>query len=499
MTIAKNVIANFLGKIWTIASVFLFVPLYIKMLGIESYAIVNFYSVILTLLFFADAGLSATLNREMAITNDYKYLGNLLYTIERVYLIICVIIILILSLSSNFIASNWIQSTTISLSDVSYNIRLMSVCIALQLIIILYNSGLMGLQKQVLASTLQVGWSFTRSGLVVVPLYFYPNIYTYFIWQIAINLIFALIIRFKLWQQIQGDSKRYFDPVILRTVLGFAVGMMAMAIISSLNTQIDKLLVSKMLTLQEFGYYSLAGILSQASLIIITPIAMAVLPQMTKHVGSNNYDILKQVFQQYSFLISTLTTIVTSVLLAFTFDFINIWTGNADIATQITTPTRLLLVGGFFLSLQFMPYHLAIANAFTKFNIRLGVVSVLLIIPALILCINLYGLIGATIPWLCMNIIACVLLGYFIINKFIKGEFKNWIILNTLLPALSIFGLTFLIYLITLNFPRGYWVILYSFVIGLCSILLNLKLFNYLNPSSKIQIIQLIKNAGKRD
>jgi O-antigen/teichoic acid export membrane protein len=39
--VIKNIIANYVGKIWGIISVFVFVPFYINILGIESYAVIN--------------------------------------------------------------------------------------------------------------------------------------------------------------------------------------------------------------------------------------------------------------------------------------------------------------------------------------------------------------------------------------------------------------------------------------------------------------------------
>ena len=92
----KNIFANFLGRFWSIISVFLFVPFYVKLLGIESYAVISFYTVILTIMYFADGGLSATLNREIARSSDKLYIGRMLFTIERLYLITCASIILLI-------------------------------------------------------------------------------------------------------------------------------------------------------------------------------------------------------------------------------------------------------------------------------------------------------------------------------------------------------------------------------------------------------------------
>src|SRR2546425_12398080 len=62
----QNVIANFVGRGWGFISVYLFVPLYLKFLGIEAYGLVGFYATLLGFLTFADMGLTATLNREIA-------------------------------------------------------------------------------------------------------------------------------------------------------------------------------------------------------------------------------------------------------------------------------------------------------------------------------------------------------------------------------------------------------------------------------------------------
>lgn len=62
MRLLKNVIANIVGKLWSFISIYLFIPIYIKVLGIESYGIIAFYTVLQTFLTFVDIGLTATLN-----------------------------------------------------------------------------------------------------------------------------------------------------------------------------------------------------------------------------------------------------------------------------------------------------------------------------------------------------------------------------------------------------------------------------------------------------
>jgi O-antigen/teichoic acid export membrane protein len=491
----KNIIANYVGKIWGIISVFVFVPFYIKILGIESYAVINFYTVILTIMYFADGGLSATLNREVARSNDKQYIGNMLFTIERVYLAICLFIMIVVFSFSGVVARNWLNSETISTEDLSLYISMMGISVAFQLFTTLQSSGLTGLEKQVLSNGITVASSFFRSAVVLLPLYFYPTLFTFFIWQISINIIFFFITRYNLWKFIKTNISYKFDAQVLKTVGRFAGGMMMMAIISSLNTQIDKLVISKLLSLKEFGYYALAGILSQVPELIITPIATAILPRMVKYSEGKEKDKIIRLFHINSFILSTLATTGAMVLFIFTKDIILIWTHSLVIANKIDNVTKVLLLGGVFLSFQFMPYYLAIANGHTRTNIRIGIIAIIIIVPSLIFFVKQHGLIGATYTWLIMNVCAYILLGYIIINKFLKNEFTRWLISGTLVPLITTILIGVMGYYVTLNFHKGYYVILYSIIIGLLSLLLNLAVHNIINPKYKINIIQAIRNG----
>jgi O-antigen/teichoic acid export membrane protein len=490
----KNIMANYVSRIWGLVSVFVFVPFYIKILGIEAYAVISFYTVILTIMYFADGGLSATLNREIARSTDKQYLGNMLFTIEKVYLVICVFVSGLIYLTSKQIAANWLKSDSIPIDDLALYITLMGLSVSFQLFTTLENSGLMGLEKQVLSNTIQVSSSVLRSAIVLIPLYFSPTLLTFFIWQVCVNCIFLFITRYNLWRFVKENRVYKFDVAILKTVGRFAAGMMVMAIIASLNTQIDKILISKMLSLKEFGYYSLAGILSQAPVIIITPIALAILPRLVKFSELEENIKLKKLFHQNSVIISSLALSVALVLFLFTKDFITIWTHDSNIAFIINNVTKVLLLGSVFLSFQYMPYHLAIANGHTKTNVRLGIIVVVIIIPVLIIFISKFGLIGASIPWLIMNLFAYLFLGFVLINKFLINEFKRWLVYDTLIPLTITLLIGIVSYYLTLPLAKGYFVLLYSVVIGTICLSLNLLVYNRLNALYKIKIKEIINN-----
>src|SRR6185312_7558761 len=455
--------------------------------GIEAYGIINFYTVLVTLLLFADAGLSETLGREFARSSEDKvYCRNLLYSIERLYLVITLSIVAALFFLAPHIADNWLSSRTTPKHEICLCLRLMGVSIAFQFFSTLHNSGLMGLQKQVLANTIQISWSAFRSGLVVAVLFFSPNLLIFFYWQIGSNILFFIINRYQLWKQIMYKSTPVFDKAILKNIGKFALGMMLMAVVAALNGQLDKLVVSKYLSLKQFSYYSLGGNLAQMPVILVNPLTLAVLPIINKIVHLKSRRELKNIFHQYAFIITFLSSLLGFILFFYAKGLALLWTGNIEIATNIEGVTRLLALASIFLAIQYMPYLLAIANGHTRTNLLLSILCIILLLPLLYFFIQTFGLVGAACPSLILNALVFLVLGYIIINNFLKGEYKTWLLKDVALPWIINLGIVFLGYQLTSYLKHPYNILVAVPVSGICCLSLNFYLFGKMFPDNSI-------------
>jgi len=190
--IKSNMLANYIGKMWSIASIYLFVPLYIKYLGIDAYGVIAFHSALLGILFIADAGLSSAFAREVATrSRNQSELGALLRSLEGVYIAIVFVIASGVGLASGWISTSWLTpSQEIPASLLQSSIILMGATAAIQVAMSLYNGGLMGADRHAMANSFQIGFSMVRSGLVILPLHFYPNLLFYFGWQLVTSVFF---------------------------------------------------------------------------------------------------------------------------------------------------------------------------------------------------------------------------------------------------------------------------------------------------------------------
>lgn len=466
MAVQKNILANIIGRIWNIISIYLFIPLYIRFLGVESYGVISFYTLLLTLMAFADVGLSATLNREFAkVQDDPFYKQNLLRTFEYVYLGISIFIICLIFFTAPFIVKNFVKAETIPFTDLVRHIRIMGVIIAFYLTSTLYNGGLIGLQKQVLSNVLMIIYGVVRSGLVIIPLIWVRSLDFYFLWQLGAVIIYLITLRYYDTRLVFYSSPVKADYSYFKNLWKYALGMMLMAIIYSANTQIDKLFISNLLSLKSFTYYSLAGMIGQSVLLIATPIGIAIFPELTRLITLGNVDNAKKFFHKFSFLIASITSSIATVLIFYRYDYTLLWTKDSIISSAISYPTVLIVLGAMFMAIQLCPYYLALANGHTRTNVIMGITSIICVIPALYLLIPKYGLSGAALPWLVTNFINTILLGYIVIKKFLKGEFYKWCLYDSILPVFISFIIGIPLYFFMSFLPKGIFTIIYGLVI----------------------------------
>ena len=493
--VTKNIIANYLGKLWGFVSIFIFVRFYIDILGVESYAIINFYTVILGLLVFADAGLTATLTRELARDISMQDKSNLVYTFERIYIFICLLVVSIIIISSNFIANNFLLSTTYTPNSVAYFIKLIGVGIAIQLFSTLYEGGLNGLQQQVLTNKIRIIWSLFRSGVVLIPIYYYPKLDVYFWWQIICNLVLLYIFRKALYQLL-SSKELVFSLDLIKSTGKYALGMMAIAFISAINIQIDKLVTSKYFSMEDFGYYSIASTLAQLPSMVVMPIIIAIFPLLSQFVSQRNNGEVSRNFHKYSFLTSSIAAPLVFCIALYSVSIITLWTGRPEIALAINYVVKMLLIGGLFLCLQLTPFYLALANGFTRINLYSGIVGIIITVPLMIFSIQNYGMIGVTFPWIFINVTTFFVVGIFIVNKFLPKQVYNWLIWDVSIPVVVTLLVIFVVEFSFKALSNDYLFIFKSIIIGLISIILNLYINSKKYPNSLfLKLVSILKKV----
>lgn len=499
-----RLISNYVTRIWGLFSVFLFIPIYIKYLGIESYAVIGFYALLLGIVSFADAGMSSAVTKEFSKPSPINQKYSVLKIIEKNYILICIIISLSVLFCSDFIATYWLKSDGINIIDLSLYVKLIGIGISLQLLSSLYFGGLFGVNKQFEANTIQFLWSLSKSALVVLLLIFVkPSLTLFLFWQIFCNLVYVLVLRSYLIKSIMFEAKGQVLSLVMtklpKDVVQYIGGMTIIAVIASVNSQIDKIMASTYLSLKVFGYYSIASNLAQIPVVMASPLAMSVFPLFSRFSSTTYDDKADIVYKKSSFVMHLVLIPVFLCFYIYAPELIVLWIGNAIDAIwfdKIVYVMRLLLVGSLFLGLQFLPYYLLLSKGKTSYTIYQGLAQILIGVPLLFFFAKKFGIVGLGWVWIIINFGALLFLNIIVFKKYLKGLSFIDYMLKTFFCVLLISGLVFGFVAFVNQYTNIYFLIVLIFS-AVISVGLTLVLHNRLNRRSIFNVHSVVDFANE--
>src|SRR5579871_2635660 len=193
MMVTRNIIANFLGQGLRALFALAFVPLYIRYLGIESYALIAIFTLLLAWLSIFDTGLRATLSREMARfaggALDPTAIRDVLRTVEVLVLAFGLLSALAIGSLSGYLAA-WVHPEHLPPQTVRLAFAAMGVVVMLTFSEGMYLGCLSGMQRQVLENAIMTVFGTVRScGAVLVIAFISPTIEAFFVWQALVSLM----------------------------------------------------------------------------------------------------------------------------------------------------------------------------------------------------------------------------------------------------------------------------------------------------------------------
>jgi O-antigen/teichoic acid export membrane protein len=452
--LAKNFIANVLSRLWNVGSNYLFIPLYLMFLGVDGYAFIGFYVVLAGVVGFADLGMTATTTREIAVLSDKPNSSSekkdLIKTFEILYLMVIVIIFMTIFAFAPLIAKYWIKSIVFNVDDVVYFLRLIALCLALQMPTGMYLGGLFGQQKQVSANALLIINGMLRGGCSIFLLWWWlPDLEFFFYGQILANLIFFCLSRYTLLASLQDDgslTKGKFKINIIKKHWRYASGVAAISVVGLVLNQADKVLVSSQLAFEFFGYYSIAFTVSMVPILLANLVAVTIYPRLVLCVESGNDDNLLDFYYKSCQFTAFIMLPISLTFLFLNQHFIYSWTGLSEVAIRIDQVGFLLLLAQTFQAIIVLPFNLALANGRTKPSFYIGLSSIVFFVPLMFFLIEVWQEIGAGVSWVIFSAIMLPINIYFLHKGNRTFDFIKAHTLAFALPIIPLLAFIFLAY-----------------------------------------------------
>ena len=420
-----------------------FIPIYIKYLGIEAYGLIGLFAVLQAWLTLLDMGMTPTLGREMARFtgggHSVQSIRDLLRSVECIALSVALFITLGIWAASGWLASDWLKAEKIPVSVAAQAFTIMGIVTALRFLEGIYRSCIMGLQQQPLFNAVNVVMATLRSlGAVFVIIWVSPTINVFFIWQGFVSVVTVIVLCKVTYKFIPCCKRKgQFSISALKSVWKFAGGMVAIAIVALILTGIDRILLSKLLTLSEYGRYTLAITLSSSLMMFIGPLISAVYPRMCELIEISDDVQLASLYHQSAQFVSVVAGSAAIIIALFAEPLLLLWTRDADIANQTASILSILVLVQLISGLMHVPHYAQLAYGWTTLELKIYSLAIIFIVPLVFWSAPRYGALGTSWVLLALGL-GQLLIGLpFMFCRILKNEKYNWYVYDMILPIIS--------------------------------------------------------------
>jgi O-antigen/teichoic acid export membrane protein len=481
-----NILANYLGTLFSIFAIYFFIPYYIKYLGTEGYGLIMFSTTLQAIIFLLDAGFSSSVRRELSIgvKNEHfvEKAASFVKTLELFYGIIFLVLILLITFSANAIADNWFNFKDLSHTEVKNALILMVIISVFQMQSSLYDGALQALEFQVLSNVVKTLSTVFRSGVVIFIIMYYPSPVIFLFWQLIIIIFFTIVQRFLFFKKLYSyvkNVKNYGQRgfILLKNSLEISLLFLAISIFSALNLQIDKIIISKLLPIANIGYYTTVYTMGQVLVSISGPISSALAPRLIRMFSLNDFGMVKTLFHKFAKFNVILTTSLGITILMNSLNIISIWTNNPDFTSHANPLVPFMVVAGLCFSAQIIPYNLAVANADLKPTLMTCTFNLILSLPAYYWATLQYGMKGTSAVWMVSNIGMMFFNVFFYLRKSLPNSYLKWLLHDFLIPLVIGASITTIVSMLKPSFSNKFFDLISIGFVFILSFLSTLVIF----------------------
>lgn len=419
------------------------VPMYIKYMGAEAYGLVGFFAMLQAWFNLLDMGLTPTMARESARYRggaisllDYRRLARAL---EGVFAAVALLGGVLLFTLAQPIADSWLNASELPLQEVIQALELMAAIVALRWMCGLYRGVITGAERLVWLSGFNSVIATGRFVLILPVLMFVSaSPQTFFGFQLVVALLEIGGLgwmAYRLMPAIPAGQRIRWEWAPLRPVLKFSLSIAFTSSVWVLVTQTDKLVLSKILPLADYGYFTVAVLVASGIMILSGPISSALMPRMTRLQAERNHDALIAVYRQATQLVTVIAVPAALVLIFFAPQVLWAWTGDAALVERAAPALRLYAIGYAFLAVGAFPYYLQYAKGNLRLHLLGNSLFALLLIPSVIWAASHHGMTGAGWAWLVSNAMYFLIWTPLVHRQFAPGVHTGWLLADIVRPT----------------------------------------------------------------
>lgn len=413
-----NIIANYAGVGWISLLSLVLVPIYLHLLGAEAYGLVGFFIAFKAMTGVLDLGLSTSASREVAYQAARAARGDdagrLVRTFEVMYWTVGITLGVALIAAAPTMAGHWFRLDRLTADTVTVATVVFGLTLAVSWPVALYRGVLRGLERQVEYNLIMVSAATVRGVGSVLALLLIANTVTVFLaWQLVTAIVEVGLMAVFTWRHLESAGiarERRFDPSALRATWRFLAGVSGVTVLGIVLSQSDRLFISRILPLEQLGYYTVAVTLAAAIGRTVGPVITAVFPQLTSTYAAADGERLQRTYLRSARVVDFVVAPVGVGLSLFAYDVLRVWTWSAEAAANAHLALSLLALGYMLNSMTHLASTIQFAAGRVRFLLVYGAISLAVFLPVLYFAVTRWGAVGAAACWLALNLASYVVL-----------------------------------------------------------------------------------------
>jgi O-antigen/teichoic acid export membrane protein len=409
--LGANVMAGAAGSFAALLAALVSAPIFLRLLGSEAFGVLGFVLALQAALLVLDGGVAISATRAVAQASNpssHGRVADLLYGLARINWCVAALSAMAIALLAPVLAERWLNLVMLPTAYVSQSLAVAGVAIAARWPLAVYQAIVRGSQQEVRLTVINVSMTLiSTAGAIAVLVLYAPDLRALFAWLAVTALAHALWCRRAAIGAIgrgtappKGEVPRFYRQSAAAGWLGL-VGLLLM--------QMDKVVLSRVLTVDVFGYYVLASMVAGALYAIVTPFFHAVYPRLSALAAQADSGGLERLYRGSSLALAALIFPIAATLAFFAESVLLLWTGDGAAAAAAGPVVMLLALGTALHGVMFIPYALKLACGASKLALAIGVILLAISLPAAVLAATRWGAPGAAAAWLVLNLIYLVL------------------------------------------------------------------------------------------
>jgi O-antigen/teichoic acid export membrane protein len=431
--IARNTYANFGGGVIKRLIPIVLVPLQINLLGEQAFGLLGIYALFGSLAIILDFGLSITARREVArIQSVRNYeaqdLRDLIRTFELPYWLIGLLLGTIVLFSASWLADNWIIAPGLSRNTVVFAIFASGFMLVVRWPASLYKGILFGMQRQVEVNILSAAIDIFGGVGAITLLLLWPDIKVFFIWQLLMDtteICGYLLLSWHAAGRCDGDPPR-FRLSILKGVWRYALGVNLSSVSTTLFSRMDGLILSKLVPIHHFGFYSIAQRVPSLTGLFSGAILPATSPVMAGLYERKDYAELRRIYHRQTRWLAFLSVGFTFPLAAYSYQVLRIWTQNSKVAEETALALSIIAAASALEITSNSVNQLSLFTGFTRPPIVVSLVEGAIVAVGTLILAPVFGINGAATAFGLSRLVRFFLMPVLAHRLVLEKESRQW-------------------------------------------------------------------------